>query len=84
MQEIAKDSHPVLCPGETIALLLHTESPLKTVQRVVSLEQALGLDTSDGSPMGTSPTTSCGQWKPSLAARRLPILLDPTKICENH
>ena len=28
-------------PGETIALLLRTESPAKTQQRIVTLEQAL-------------------------------------------
>jgi hypothetical protein len=42
MQETAKDF--LICcfaPGETIALLLRTESPAKTQQRVVTLEQAL-------------------------------------------
>jgi hypothetical protein len=42
MNETAKD-FLALCfaPGSTIALLLRTESPAKTQQRVVSLEQAL-------------------------------------------
>jgi len=42
MQEIAKDFLArCFAPGETIALLLRTESPAKTQQRVVTLEQAL-------------------------------------------
>jgi hypothetical protein len=42
MQEIAKDFLTrCFAPGETIALLMRTESPAKTQQRVVTLEQAL-------------------------------------------
>jgi hypothetical protein len=42
MQETAKDFLTrCFAPGETIALLLRTESPAKTQQRVVTLEQAL-------------------------------------------
>ena len=42
MNEVAKDFLArSFAPGSTIALLLRTESPLKTVQRVVTLEQAL-------------------------------------------
>jgi len=42
MNEVAKDFLArSFAPGSTIALLLRTESPLKTTQRVVTLEQAL-------------------------------------------
>jgi hypothetical protein len=42
MNEIAKDFLArCFAPGSTIALLLRTESPAKTQQRVVTLEQAL-------------------------------------------
>src|ERR1700760_4272890 len=42
MNEIAKDFLArCFAPGSTIALLLRTESPTKTQQRVVTLEQAL-------------------------------------------
>ncbi len=42
MKETAKDFLArCFAPGETIALLLRTESPAKTQQRVVTLEQAL-------------------------------------------
>ena len=42
MQETAKDFLTrCFAPDETIALLLRTESPAKTQQRVVTLEQAL-------------------------------------------
>ena len=42
MNETAKDFLArCFAPGETIALLLRTESPAKTQQRVVTLEQAL-------------------------------------------
>ena len=42
MQETAKDFLTrCFAPGETIALLLRTESPAKTQQRVITLEQAL-------------------------------------------
>ena len=42
MQETTKDFLTrCFAPGETIALLLRTESPAKTQQRVVTLEQAL-------------------------------------------
>jgi len=42
MNEVAKDFLArSFAPGSTIALLLRAESPLKTVQRVVTLEQAL-------------------------------------------
>ena len=42
MNEIAKDFLTrCFAPGSTIALLLRTESPAKTQQRVVTLEQAL-------------------------------------------
>ena len=42
MNEIAKDFLPrCFAPGSTIALLLRTESPVKTQQRVVTLEQAI-------------------------------------------
>lgn len=42
MQQTAKDFLTrCFAPGETIALLLRAESPAKTIQRVVTLEQAL-------------------------------------------
>lgn len=42
MNEVARDFLVrSFAPGSTIALLLRTESPLKTMQRVVTLEQAL-------------------------------------------
>jgi len=42
MNEVAKDFLArSFAPGSTIALLLRTENPSKTVQRVVTLEQAL-------------------------------------------
>jgi hypothetical protein len=42
MNETAKDFLTrCFAPGETIALLLRTESPASTQQRVVTLEQAL-------------------------------------------
>ncbi len=42
MNEVAKDFLArCFAPGSTIALLLRTESPAKTQQRVVTLEQAL-------------------------------------------
>src|ERR1700743_3050095 len=42
MNELAKDFLArSFAPGSTIALLLRTESPAKTQQRVVTLEQAL-------------------------------------------
>jgi hypothetical protein len=42
MQQTAKDFLTrCFVPSETIALLLRTESPAKTIQRVVTLEQAL-------------------------------------------
>ena len=42
MNEVAKEFLArCFAPGETIALLLRTESPAKTQQRVVTLEQVL-------------------------------------------
>jgi hypothetical protein len=42
MQQAAKDFLTrCFAPSETIALLLRTESPAKTIQRIVTLEQAL-------------------------------------------
>ena len=42
MNEIARDFLArCFAPGSTIALLLRTESPAKTQQRVVTLEQVL-------------------------------------------